>query len=361
MMHNNNFKVDGMTTGRNEAASRAGRPGRDWFFAWVLMASAALPGCSLIYKTTGDVMQGFSKAHTVPYLLETDDLAMSCAMSQATSPLLLSFGRVTSEPDQLAVMLYLTAGACAEEAARADELSGLAALQGLQAEEAQDAAIRQKRHYALAARRYLNGWQHFNAYYGDPDSEECPEFDQDIDGFIYMAGLLNGVQALNAEIQSTTSIGVPKNIGSVVARAARCLDNRKWWGVPMALRATVWAMLPGTMPQGERAFERLAQSDRQGEEAGVRLAHVFHAIAAINKGDDDALRAVIRRHAKAIEAKPAPEQWRLVDAMATQIIQAISDRMWVEHVGYRTPSGQLGTFWDDKPDETETMSLDGIL
>lgn len=350
-----------MITGSNHAFRRAGPAGCSGCVVWLLVLLTTLPGCSLIYKTTGDVMQGFSKAHTVPYLLKTDDLAMSCAMSQATAPLLLSFGRVTSEPDQLAVMLYLTAGGCAEEAAREDELQGLAALQGLQAEEAQDASIRQKRHYALAAQRYFKGWKHFKAYYGDPGTADCPEFDKDIDGFIYMAGLLNGLQALNAEIQSTESIGVPKNIGSVVAQATGCLDNRTWWGAPMALRATVWAMLPGTMPQGERAFERLQQSDRQGEEAGVRLAHVFHAIAAVNKGDDAALRAVIRRHAKAIEEKPAPEQWRLVDAMATQIIQAISDRMWVEHVGYRTPSGQLGTFWDDQPEATETMSLDGIL
>ncbi|MDX1800107.1 MAG: hypothetical protein R3303_04185 [Marinobacter sp.] len=350
-----------MITGSNDAFRRAGPAGCNGCVVLLLVLLTTLPGCSLIYKTTGDVMQGFSKAHTVPYLLKTDDLAMSCAMSQATAPLLLSFGRVTSEPDQLAVMLYLTAGGCAEEAAREDELQGLAALQGLQAEEAQDASIRQKRHYALAAQRYFNGWKHFKAYYGDPGMVDCPEFDKDIDGFIYMAGLLNGLQALNAEIQSTESIGVPKNIGSVVAKATGCLDNRTWWGAPMALRATVWAMLPGTMPQGEQAFERLQQSDRQGEEAGVRLAHVFHAIAAVNKGDDAALRAVIRRHAKAIEEKPAPEQWRLVDAMATQIIQAISDRMWVEHVGYRTPSGQLGTFWDDQPEATETMSLDGIL
>ena len=28
---------------------------------------------------------------------------------------------------------------------------------------------------------------------------------------------------------------------------------------------------------------------------------------------------------------------------------AISDRMWSEAVGYRTPMGALGTFWDDTP------------
>ena len=64
------------------------------------LASAVLSGCGvvnhMIYKTTGDVMQGFSRNHTVPFLMESDDLAMGCAMSEATAPLLMSFGRVTS-------------------------------------------------------------------------------------------------------------------------------------------------------------------------------------------------------------------------------------------------------------------------
>ncbi|WP_291829727.1 hypothetical protein [Marinobacter sp.] len=80
----------------------------------VIGASLVLGGCSvvnnMVYKTTGDVMKGFSRNHTVPYLMQSDDLAMGCSMSEATAPLLMSFGRVTSEPDQLAVVLYLSAG-----------------------------------------------------------------------------------------------------------------------------------------------------------------------------------------------------------------------------------------------------------
>src|SRR5690606_24218586 len=93
--------------------------------ATAVAASLALSGCGvvnhMIYKTTGDVMKGFSRNHTVPYLMESDDTAMGCSMSEATAPLLMSFGRVTSEPDQLAVMLYLSAGSCAEENANRSE------------------------------------------------------------------------------------------------------------------------------------------------------------------------------------------------------------------------------------------------
>ncbi|MGO1461487.1 MAG: hypothetical protein ACTHYN_02250 [Marinobacter sp.] len=330
-----------------------------------LALSAILSGCGalnhMMYKTTGDVMQGFSREHTIPYLMSTGDLAMGCAMSEATAPLLMSFGRVTDEPDQLAVMLYLSAGGCAEEQGREHELAALAALYEGNGNAAEDAMIRQKRAYALAAKRYFKSWQHLNAFYGEPGSGECPGFDDDMDEFIYLAGLLSGLQALNSEIRSTSSVGVPKNVGSIVTRAASCLDNDKWWGAPMALKATVWSMMPGALPEGENAFERLAVADRQGEEAGVRLSHVFHAIAATNQGDDAQVKAVVRQHADSLDMRSADEDWAFVDAMATNMIVAISDRLWVENTGHRTPLGQLGTFWDDQKEEVETMNLDGLL
>ncbi|HEY9120237.1 MAG TPA: hypothetical protein VIN33_10795, partial [Marinobacter sp.] len=241
------------------------------------------------------------------------------------------------------------------------ELASLGALHARNAEAAEDAIIRQKRALSLAARRYHRGWKHHNAFYGEPDAGECPDFDDDLGEFIYMAGLLSGLQALNAEIQSTSSIGVPKNIGSTVARATSCLENDKWWGAPIALRATVWSMIPGALPKGEDPFQRLSIADEQGEEAGVRLSHVFHAIAAQNKGDQERLRAVIRSHAEAIDETPANEEWKFVDAMATQMIVAISDRMWMENTGHRTPTGKLGTFWDDEKEAVETMDLDDLL
>ncbi|WP_372994153.1 hypothetical protein [Marinobacter sp.] len=330
-----------------------------------LTASAVLSGCGvvnhMIYKTTGDVMQGFSRNHTVPFLMESDDLAMGCAMSEATAPLLMSFGRVTNEPDQLAVMLYLSAGGCADEQAREYELKGLAALHAMNGNAAEDAMIQQKRAHTVAARRYYTAWQHHNAHYGNPADGECPDFDDDMDEFIYMAGLLSGLQALNAQIQSTSSIGVPANIGSIAARATSCLENDKWWGAPMALRATVWAMIPGAQPDGEDAFERLAIAGEQGKAAGVRLPHVFHAIAALNKGDEGMVREVIRDHAKSLENTPVNEEWRFVDAMATDMIVAVSDRLWIENTGHRTPLGRLGTFWDDQQEAVETMDLDDLL
>ncbi|WP_368497197.1 hypothetical protein [Marinobacter sp. 2_MG-2023] len=334
-------------------------------FIFALALGSFLSGCgavnNMLYETTGDVMQGFSREHTIPYLMASGDLDMGCAMSEATAPLLMSFGRVTSEPDQLAVMLYLSAGGCAEQQGREYELAALAAMYERNGNAAEDAMIRQKRAYAQASRRYLKSWQHHNAFYGEPGTGECPGFDDDMDEFVYLAGLLAGLQALNSEIQSTSAIGVPKDVGSIVARATNCLENEKWWGAPMALKATVWSMMPGALPEGENAFERLAMADQQGEEAGVRLSHVFHAIAATNKGDEERVKAVIRQHAESLDAQPVNEDWAFVDAMATDMVVALSDRLWVENTGHRTPFGQLGTFWDDQQQAIETMDLDDLL
>lgn len=350
---------------RDTHSKRSGRLPPLRVVVMAVLASVSLGGCSIvnnmIYSTTGDVMQGFSKEHTVPYLLQSDDLDMACAMSEAVQPLLLSFGRVTTNPDQLAVMMSLQAGGCAEDMAREAELDSIGALRARQPEQAEDDIIRQKRYYALAARRYFKGWQHFQAFYGDPETEECPDFDEDLDEFIYLAGLLSGLQALNAEIQSTAPVGVPKNVGSVVARATSCLDNEKWWGAPMALRATVWAMIPGAQPDGEDAFQRLEASDAIGEAAGVRISHVFHVISAWNKGDIEQVKAVIRRHADAIDSIPADEDWVLVDQLATHNILAISDKLWMENTGHRTPMGGLGTFWDDEAPKGEVIDLDSLL
>ena len=70
---------------------------------------------------------------------------------------------------------------------------------------------------------------------------------------------------------------------------------------------------------------------------------------------------MIRQHAESFDSRPANEDWAFVDAMATNMVVALSDRLWVENTGHRTPLGQLGTFWNDQRKEVETMDLDDLL
>ena len=315
----------------------------------------------MMYKTTGDVMVNFAADHQVPFTLATDDMGINCAMSEALTPMLMSFGRVRDEPHQLAVITYGSAGLCAEAMSWEEELRYMRAIKAQNAAEAEDALIAQKRLNVVAAKRNYIAYQHLVAQYGEPGGE-CPELEEDLDQFIWIMGMVSGLQALNNEITSTTGLGVPKNIAAKVERAATCVDDAKWWGVPMALRATIWSLLPGAEPQGEDAMKRLAIAAKKGEKAGVRLPHVFQALAYFGKGDIEAVKQVIRDHVKAKKKKDPNPDYLLLDELATTMLTAMSDRMWTEAKGYRTPAGGLGTFWDDqKESTTESIDLDDIL
>lgn len=331
------------------------------------VVSLQLVGCQtfkdkVVYAPAGDIMQSLAKEHTVPYMLGTEDVVVSCAMSEALSPLLMAFGRVTTNPDQLGVMLGLSAGGCAEQRAWTDELRYLRAMRDLRADEAEDALIAQKRHLVIAAKRQYAAYKHLVTYYGEPGGEECPDLDSDFDQFIWMAGMLSGLQALNNEIQSTSGIGVPKNIASKVERGASCLDDEQWWGAPMAMKAAIWSMLPGAEPKGENAWERLKTAQEKGEAARVRLPNVFYAMAAHTKGKNDLVKDIIRRHADQVKKHPANPEYALIDKTATVQLMAMSDRLWTENTGHRTPVGGFGTFWDDKKESNiEVLDLDDLL
>src|SRR5690606_31867340 len=99
-----------------------------------------------------------------------------------------------------------------------------------------------------------------------------------------------------------------------------------------------------------------------GENANIRLTHLVHIIAAYSKGEMERVRAVIKRHAEKIAETHPLAQYRLLDAAATEGITRVSDRMWTEAVGHRTPVGQLGTFWDENAaDNIETIELDDLF
>lgn len=341
---------------------------RFWVRAIVLLVlMALLGGCSMIrhhmYATSGSVMQGLAKEHTTPYMLQQSDIGMACAMSESNTPLMMSFGRVTDEPDQLGIMMHLSAAGCAESRARERDLEYEQHMRKREADAARDARFAAQRHYRVAAERFHAAWKRMNAYYGDVGNGGCPTewLETETDQFMYLAGLVSGLQAMSTQVKAGVQVGVPNNIGSRVARGTECLDNERWWGTPHAMQAAVWAMLPSAAPEDAQPFKRLEAASRMGEKAGVRLPHVFHAVAALNADDDALVREVIRRHARAIENKPAAEDWVMLDETATQHLRAISDRMWMRATGHRTPTGRLGEFWDDPEPESETIDLNELM
>ena len=122
---------------------------------FVLSLSVLLNGCTVVYKSTGNALIAYAEDQGVPYMLATGDVDLACSMVEAFTPFLLSFSRVTTPPDQLAILFYLKAGNCIEVRAWDEELRYLRAIHAKNSIEAQDARIAQQRFLAQSARRHL--------------------------------------------------------------------------------------------------------------------------------------------------------------------------------------------------------------
>ena len=73
------------------------------------------------------------------------------------------------------------------------------------------------------------------------------------------------------------------------------------------------------------------------------------------------LKDAIRRHADSLQTVSPDPAYRMMDIMADRQILAVSDRLWTEATGSRTPVGGLGTFWDDAPPSTGGLDIDDLL
>ena len=337
-----------------------------WVSLSIFAASAVLlSGCSQIYKTGGNVALGFTENHMIAPQFALDDVTMACVSGESLTPLIMGAEGVKADVNELAVLLYTSAGLCAEQRALEYELRYMRSSRANLIDDAQDARIMQKREAEVAARRQYEAYKHLEAYFDGekhaPIGSKCPRFSRDFDQFVYMLGLISGVQAMVNDIAAQQAVGVPKDIAAKVERGMQCLDNTKWWGAPMALRATIWTLLPGSGDGKGDPWETLKQSMGIGERAGVRLPHAMYAMAAQAKGDEKLMRDAIRSFAATQQFSPNP-QYRLIDRMAYQIVLNISDRYWTDKTGSRTPPGSLGKFWDDKPvQQDDGIQIDDLL
>ncbi len=330
-------------------------------FKALIVASTlvAVSGCSSIYRTTGWFAYDYSETYAMPYVMKTDDTQMGCAMSEAMTPMLLSFSELTWSPDRLATTMYMQAGACAEAEAGEEGLTYLRAYKAQNIAEAKDSRIRQKRLFALAASRQYKGYQHMVAEFGEP-GETCPDMDQD-EEFFWMLGLVSGLQAVMSDVRGQGEVGVPKDIAMKSVRGSQCIDAKRWWGIPKAMQAAVWTMMPDNAPDGVDPWEELKQASLIAGDAGVRLAQAVEVVIADGSGNEERLRDAIRRHAQSIKTKSPSKEYRMLDVVATQQVLAVSDRLWTEATGSRTPVGGLGTFWDDVAPEAEALDIDDLL
>ena len=323
------------------------------FVATVAAASVALAGCSAaVYKVTGDTMNNIGQDVMLPYLLTTDDTVIACASGEALTPLLLSFSTVTTPPDELEVLMSMVGGACATNRAFDHEMLYLRHSREKNITSAQDERILSKRWHAMAAARYYKGYQALVRALGEP-GEKCPMFENDFQQLIWLMGAGLGLQAALSDVASNMQVGVPFSVAPKAERAAGCLDtaegNKKWWGLPKGIRAALWTIVPGITPQGMDPWQELTAARQIGIKEGVRFTAALDALVSNNISNTERVRSIIREHASVVKTTAANKDYRLVDILAGDQMLQMSDRMWMQATGTRTPIGAYGTFWDEKP------------
>lgn len=327
----------------------------------VVLTLVALSGAGCrgtLYSATGDVMSSYAVEYMVPEMMASDDVAMACEVGVSMGPFLMSFKRVTDDPNRAALVTLLSAGMCAEDQAWEAELASMRALRQGAGEASQDARIREQRAHTVAAKRFYAAYRRLEALWG-PVGEQCPKLEEK-DELTYLLGLSSGLLALVHDRQSGGQAGVPMSIPPAVARAAACLPEGSWWGAPEALRAAIWTSVPGAAPEGSDPWAILQDAAKKGDAAHVRLARAFLAQAAAGAGKTDLLKEAIVDQAAALAAHPADPDYALLDRYGTLIVLHESDKLWTRETGHRTPAGAFGTFASEATPQVDDSLLEGL-
>ena len=330
--------------------------------AFLLLALVLLwAATTVVLKNTGNIVVGFIEDHAISYVLKADDVEMGCVMAESFTLLIPSLEQVNTRPFKLTVVLNFLSGSCSEFKAWEEELRYLRATHAKNVSEAQDARISQKRYLNLTARRLLNGYQNLELAYSKVPGTDCPDFKTESEEFYWLVGLMDGLQAVLNDLASEGGAKVPLDISLKVGRGAGCLNNKKWWGLPNAIKAAIWVSFPGNKPKQTVPLEVLEQAVQTGLEQGMRITQVIAAKIYIGLGDTERVKGIIRNNVKARSSMPANPRYLFLDQVATVQLQAISDIMWTEATGKRTPVGGLGTFWNDPEKTVDTVDIIDIL
>jgi len=332
-----------------------------WVVPFVLSLFLLWATVHVLVNNSGRVLVSFIEDHAVPYVLKTDDVEMGCVMAEALTLLVPSLAEINASPYKLAVMFDFLSGSCAEFKAWEEELRYMRAIHAKNVTEAQDARILQKRFLNLASRRQLKGYLNLELAYAAMSGDQCPKFESWNDEFYWLVGLMDGLQAVLNDLASEGSANVPLDISLKVGRGAICLDNEKWWGVPNAIQVAIWVSFPENKPKDVEQLEVLNQTVQIGLKQGMRIVQVIAAKIHIGLGHDEKVKAIIRENMSSRKLISTNLQFLFLDQVATIQLRALSDSMWTEATGKRTPIGGLGTFWDDSQNTVDTIDILDIL
>lgn len=320
-----------------------------------------LSGCThnMVRDMAGNGMVSFGNDYITPWFMASDDTDVMCAMGEGMGAMTFPLGPAT---DPMVPMLTLASGMCADERSKEEELRYIRAMRKNDVEEAQDARTLQKRWAELAARRQYFGYQATVRHFGEPGSE-CPEFEDRNEEMSYLFGLLGGLQALQTDMNNGGTAGVALDVMPKVVKGLDCVNSEEFWGIPDAVQASVnviKANVGGDRAAVDAGLKELRAASDRGKSQGVRMVQLMEAAVFNTMGDTEKAKAVIRDHvASKKQTAPNPEL-KIIDEMATRGIRLISDKMWTQATGQRTPYNQLGTFWDDRS-ESSALDIDELL
>ncbi|WP_417214047.1 hypothetical protein [Alcanivorax sp.] len=333
----------------------------------LLLASAALlfSGCTTVYKPLGWVISSYSKDEVVPYAMAHPDADVSvCGTGQGLTQLVGSFGRVVKDPNYTLFYTELLTGFCAENKAYEANLRYLRAEQQDQITIARDELMLAKRWHAIAAERRVRAVDFVTARYGDIGNETCPNLFKESDEITYMLGLVTALQAVRSDLLSGAQVGVNRDLAARTMRSSHCLDNEKWWGTPQAIRSTVWAFVPGTLPDNKDLWQNYQAADEIAKQHDALFPLVLHAIGADNQGKDAQVRKALKLAGDVQQRLNSDEHqfpaiYQLVNAISHDQLRQMSDAIWMEQKGHRSPPNSLDKF----PDEAQRApaDIDGLL
>lgn len=314
------------------------------------IATLTMGGCALIESNVSSVTLGILEDGFTPPVLQMSDVEMGCSFSTVNAPLIGAARNFYGDPSLMETVLMSSAAVCSETQAINEEMRYMRASRDKRSDEAQDARITQKRFLAVAAERQYTSFSRMKTKleqkYFFKYGSTCPRFKRDFDEMVYLLGSIAGLQAMQNDISSQQVVGVPTDTAPLVAKAMACLDNAKWWGAPEATRAVIWSIIPGAS-EGKDIKGTFEASMAIGEKTGVRLPHVMAAVAAQSADDQATVRQVLKRFS-APQNFTVNKDYRLIDAIAQAQMVNISDRLWTQNTGTRTPISSLGKFWDEK-------------
>lgn len=322
----------------------------------MLAAVLALSGCS-VQKMAAEAVLDYTKTEAVPFLMAQSDLTSACTMGQGLGPVVSSLSRIELKTEEVGIGTMMAAGMCAEMVQREAELEKMRALYENRTAAAQDALIREKLGHNLAAARMYTAYENALATYGDL-SEGCRKYETETEELLSLLGVASGALALLHDFNSEKVVGIPLDVPVKIEKAAQCFDDKKWWGMPTALRASIWLSIPGSGPEGVDPLTAMEEAAREGDKQGVALARAMLAMMATNVGNEEVkCRALAEASADGMKN----EQYALLNAYAFQMMTHQSDMVWTRAQGYRAPYMTLGCPSAAQPSSVSDDDLDDIL